>query len=159
MTDRKVFGAAGSKIPLINLIEPQKASYKWLLSEGIKELLAEISPIEDFTGKNFSLFFLDYSLGEPKYTPSLALEKGATEADELLGDVKKKAEVNGTKVKTSLIRSFGSPASEIVSYAEKEKVDLIVMGTKGRGMLKKILLGSTASGVVMNAPCTVMVVR
>ena len=78
MTDRKVFGAAGSKIPLINLIEPQKASYKWLLSEGIKELLAEISPIEDFTGKNFSLFFLDYSLGEPKYTPSLALEKGAT---------------------------------------------------------------------------------
>ena len=97
-----------------------------------------------------------------QYTPAVlgsALEKGTSDADELLGDVKKKAEENGIKVKTSMIRSFGSPASEIVSYAESEKVDLIVMGTKGRGKLKKILLGSTASGVVMNAPCTVMVVR
>jgi nucleotide-binding universal stress UspA family protein len=58
-----------------------------------------------------------------------------------------------------MVRSFGSPSSEIVSYAEKKNVDLIVMGTRGRGKLKKILLGSTASGVVMNAPCTVMVVR
>lgn len=80
MTNRKVFGTIGKGFPLINLIEPQKDSYQWLVSEGIKQLLEEISPIEDFTGKNFSLSFLDYSLGEPKYSPKLALEKGVTYA-------------------------------------------------------------------------------
>jgi len=80
MTNRRVFGTAGSSFPLVNLIEPQTASYKGLLSEGIRQLLSEISPIEDFTGKNFALYFIDYSLGEPKYTPYRALEKGSTYA-------------------------------------------------------------------------------
>lgn len=78
MTDRKVFGTAGIDFPITNLIEPQIASYEWLLSKGIKDLLSEISPIEDFTGKNFSLYFYGYTLGEPKYNPKLALEKGVT---------------------------------------------------------------------------------
>lgn len=96
------------------------------------------------------------------YTPVVLgslLEKGTKDADGLLGDVKKKAEQNEVKIKTRMTSSFGSPASEIVSYSEEENVDLIVMGTKGRGKLKKILLGSTAAGVVLNAPCAVMVVR
>ena len=80
MTDRKVFGTAGRKFPLINLIEPQIASYKWLLKEGISEVLSEVSPIEDFTGKNFALYLLNYSLGEPKYKPEMAMEKGGTYA-------------------------------------------------------------------------------
>src|SRR4030042_6490138 len=78
MTNRKVFGTAGSSFPLTNLIEPQTASYEWLLKEGIRDLLVEISPVEDFTGKNFSLHLLDYSLGESKNLPKLALEKGGT---------------------------------------------------------------------------------
>lgn len=96
------------------------------------------------------------------FTPaviSAALEKGTTEADEWFADVKRLAEESGAKIKTQMVKSLGSPASEIVSYAEKENVDLIVMGTKGRSKLKKILFGSVATGVVMNAPCTVMVVR
>ncbi|MEX0622164.1 MAG: DNA-directed RNA polymerase subunit beta [Candidatus Woykebacteria bacterium] len=78
MAKRKIFGTAGNTFPLINLIEPQKASYKWLLDEGIKELLAEVSPIEDFTGQNFALYFVEHFTGEPKYTPRLAIEKGGT---------------------------------------------------------------------------------
>jgi len=78
MASRKVFGTVGSNFPLVNLIEPQRASYEWLLREGIRDLLAEISPIEDFTGKNFALYLIDYSFGEPKYSPKRALEKGGT---------------------------------------------------------------------------------
>src|SRR4030043_1114009 len=80
MSNRKVFGTAGSNFPIINLIEPQKASYSWLLDEGIKNLLSEVSPIEDFTGKNFSLYFISHSFGKSKYSPRLALEKGGTYA-------------------------------------------------------------------------------
>ncbi|OGY30416.1 MAG: DNA-directed RNA polymerase subunit beta [Candidatus Woykebacteria bacterium RIFCSPHIGHO2_12_FULL_45_10] len=75
---RRIFGTAGYDYPIPNLIEPQIKSYEWLLAEGIKDLLAEVSPIEDFTGKNFALYLLEHSLGEPKYAPEKAIEKGVT---------------------------------------------------------------------------------
>lgn len=96
------------------------------------------------------------------YTPAVldsVLEKGTAEVDSWFADIKRRAQEAGLKVKTEMSRGFGSPSSEIVGYADKENVDLIVTGTRGRGRLKKALLGSTASGVVMNATCTVMVVR
>jgi nucleotide-binding universal stress UspA family protein len=49
----------------------------------------------------------------------------------------------------------GDPAGEIVSLAEKEKVDLIVMGTHGRTGLGRLLMGSVAEAVVRRAPCPV----
>src|SRR3990170_6514880 len=75
---RKVFGTEGHPYPLTNLIDLQTNSYKWLLEEGIKEILDEVSPIEDFTGKTFSLKFLSHAIGEPKYSPEKAIEKGAS---------------------------------------------------------------------------------
>jgi nucleotide-binding universal stress UspA family protein len=97
------------------------------------------------------------------YNPGVldsVLDKGTTEADNWFRDIERRTrEATVTKVKTQTVRSSSSPSSEILSYAEKENVDLIVMGTKGRGQMKKMLLGSSASGVVMNASCTVMVVR
>src|SRR3990167_3480793 len=77
-TTRKVFGTEGHPYPLTNLIDLQNDSYKWLLKEGLREILNEVSPIEDFTGKIFSLAFLEQSIGEPKYSPEKALEKGGT---------------------------------------------------------------------------------
>lgn len=47
----------------------------------------------------------------------------------------------------------------LVEYAEKENMDLIVVGTRGRSGFKRLLIGSVASGVVKYAHCTVMVVR
>lgn len=53
----------------------------------------------------------------------------------------------------------GSKVDAILDYAEKNSVDLIVMGTRGITGIKRILLGSVANAVVTNAPCPVMVVR
>ena len=47
----------------------------------------------------------------------------------------------------------------IVEYTEEHKIDLIVIGTKGLSGIKKMLLGSTASGVVTYAHCPVVVVK
>lgn len=47
----------------------------------------------------------------------------------------------------------------ILSYAEKNNTDLIVMGSHGRSGLKKLVLGSVASGVVTKANCRVMIVK
>ncbi len=54
---------------------------------------------------------------------------------------------------------FGSPVDQIVDYAEKHAIDLIVMGTHGRGGLEKMWLGSVTEKVLRKAQCPVLVVR
>ncbi|MEK7643623.1 MAG: DNA-directed RNA polymerase subunit beta [Patescibacteria group bacterium] len=56
-----------SLAPLPHLAETQLNSYKWFLEHGFRELLDEFNPIEDFTGKELQLEFLDYTLEEPKF--------------------------------------------------------------------------------------------
>lgn len=53
----------------------------------------------------------------------------------------------------------GSPAAEITRYAKDANVDLIVMGTHGRGFVAHAVLGSVAEKVVRTAPCPVLTVR
>ena len=54
---------------------------------------------------------------------------------------------------------IASPVPEILRYAEHESVDLIVMGTHGRGLVAHALIGSVAERVVRRAPCPVLTVR
>ncbi len=58
-----------------------------------------------------------------------------------------------------LMLRTGSPFVEIVRYAKAEEIDLIVMGTHGRGAIAHMLLGSVAERVVRKAPCPVLTVR
>lgn len=53
----------------------------------------------------------------------------------------------------------GSPFYEIVRYAAEQQIDLIVVGTHGRGPLSHMLLGSVTEKVVRKAPCPVLTVR
>ncbi len=54
---------------------------------------------------------------------------------------------------------YGNPVEEIVQYAEKHQIDLLVIGTHGRTGFRRILLGSVAERVVRAAPCPVLTVR
>lgn len=58
----------------------------------------------------------------------------------------------------ALVRS-SSPASAIVDYAVAHNIDVIVMGTHGRGALSHLVMGSVAERVVRLAPCPVLTVR
>ncbi len=53
----------------------------------------------------------------------------------------------------------GGPYVEIVRYAKERDIDLIVMGTHGRGFVAHMLMGSVAEKVVRRAPCPVLTVR
>ena len=63
------------------------------------------------------------------------------------------------KLKTEFIVDPTSIVGAIVDYAERENIDLIVVGSRGLSGFKKLLLGSIASGVVTYAHCPVMVVK
>ncbi|WP_338471325.1 DNA-directed RNA polymerase subunit beta [Niallia sp. XMNu-256] len=74
---RRSYARISEVLELPNLIEIQTSSYQWFLDEGLREMFADISPIEDFTG-NLSLEFIDYSLGEPKYSVAESKERDVT---------------------------------------------------------------------------------
>ena len=64
---RMSYSKINEVLELPDLIEVQKKSYDWFLSEGLREVFDDISPIEDYTG-NLILEFVDHSLfGEPKF--------------------------------------------------------------------------------------------
>ena len=53
----------------------------------------------------------------------------------------------------------GKPSAEIMRFASDNEVDMIVLGTHGKGMLDQALFGSTTERVVRRAPCPVLTVR
>ena len=76
---RKIFSKFGiDQFEAPNLVQVQLDSYKWFLDIGLRELLKDVSPTEDWTGKELELRFLDYKLDEPKYKERIAIEKNIT---------------------------------------------------------------------------------
>lgn len=82
------------------------------------------------------------------------IEKGAGEA---LAQVPSRSWMHGLTVLRQTI--IGSPAERIVEFARSNDVDLICVGTHGRGGLNRFLLGSVAEKVVQHSACKVLVVR
>lgn len=88
-----------------------------------------------------------------------AKEKHALESKQWFDKVSQNAKRNDVQIRTELIDSQMSVDGTIVEYAESHDIDLIILGTKGRSGIKKLLLGSVATGVVKYATCPVMVVK
>ena len=90
------------------------------------------------------------------------IEQAKKEANKWFDIVRKKIEEDTLekqiKIETAIIVSTATVDS-ISDYAEDKNVDLIVVGTKGRSGIKKLLLGSTASGIVTYSSCPVTVVK
>jgi len=64
---RENFSHIPEVLPLPNLIQTQTESFDWFVKTGLRELLDEITPITDFTGKNLELHFRDFYFEEPKF--------------------------------------------------------------------------------------------
>lgn len=75
---RQNWGKEYSFLPKLDLLNVQKSSYEWLLKKGIGEILQEVSPIDDFTEKNWRLEFKGYHLGKPTNSEETSLSKGLT---------------------------------------------------------------------------------
>jgi nucleotide-binding universal stress UspA family protein len=73
--------------------------------------------------------------------------------------IKEKADRSGIRLRSEITMAKRSAVSTMLDYAEEQKIDLIVVGTRGRSGIKKMLLGSVASGLVTYAACPVLVVK
>ena len=81
------------------------------------------------------------------------------EGMKLVNEVVQKAKGEGINARGEVLRTISSTVESIVEVSDKEHVDLIVVGTRGFGGFKKLLLGSVSSGVVSHASCSVLIVR
>jgi len=79
-------------------------------------------------------------------------------AESVLRSAKEKAEKAGAnKVQTAI--GTGDPATSILGFAGRRKVDMIVLGTRGLGKLKGRILGSVSRKVTNNAETSCLIVR
>jgi len=79
-------------------------------------------------------------------------------AESVLRNAKEKAEKAGAdKVQTAI--GTGDPATSILDFARRRKVDMIVVGTRGMGKLKGTILGSVSRKVINNAETSCLIVR
>lgn len=80
---------------------------------------------------------------------------GEVEVTQLLADAVAQA---GPDVPVTVAGTGGDPAEEILRYATRHPIDLIVVGTHGRTGMSRVLLGSVAERVMRGARCPVLVV-
>lgn len=79
--------------------------------------------------------------------------------DNWFTSIKKNARNNDVRIETEVVMEEKSIVSEILDYAEKQNIGLIVIGTKGKTGLRRKLLGSVTQGVLASAHCPVLLVR
>ncbi len=85
------------------------------------------------------------------------LEKVYKHASEQIQEIAEK-QFAGLPVETTVVKPKKAVYQEIINFAEKNNVSLIVMSTHGRTGAKHFLLGSVAERVVRRSPCPVMIV-
>jgi DNA-directed RNA polymerase subunit beta len=108
----KSYGRIAASVPLPALIEVQLDSFRWVKEEGLRELFAEISPIESYNGTlrlhfpsskpESAQFNLGYRFGPPPYSQEECLERDVTYAAPLYVDVALENRETGEIMKTDI---------------------------------------------------------
>jgi len=107
---------------------------------------------------------LAQALGSKLLVTNVTAPDEPSRRDEAVGPSRKKlAEAEALLaergLEAELVAAVGAPADEIVQLAADRGVDLIVIGTRRKGLLERLVEGSVAQGVLRRARCDVMVVH
>ncbi len=99
----------------------------------------------------------------PSYATPKTLEvlrkELSSKANDIISKVNAAAEASGAGMKGKVVETNRSVVMAIVEFAEQEKADMIILGTRGTSGIPKLMLGSVAAGVVSFARCPVLAVR
>jgi len=85
------------------------------------------------------------------------LENYKKENQDILSKCLEIARKKGVTINTILLQ--GNPASIILDFSKKEKYDIVIMGSRGMGKFKELILGSVSSKIVHHSPCAVLLIR
>jgi len=85
------------------------------------------------------------------------LEAYKKENQDILSKCSEIARKKGVTINTILLQ--GNPASIILDFSKKEKYDIVIMGSRGVGKFKELILGSVSSKIVHHSSCEVLLIR
>lgn len=85
------------------------------------------------------------------------LEAYKKENQEILSKCSDIPHQKGITIKTVLLQ--GNPAPVILDYIKNENFDLVIMGSRGMGKFKELILGSVSNKIMHHSPCAVMIIR
>ncbi len=128
--ERENWGKTYSILPHLDLLSVQKKSYKWFTETAIGDTLKEISPIDDFTEKNWQLSLDSYRIGKPSISPEGALSKGLTFDSPLYVKTTLTNKKTGKQIKTEVflgdIPQMTTRGTFIVNGIERAVVNQLV---------------------------------
>jgi len=87
----------------------------------------------------------------------MAIEASRDRGKEILKSAEEKVKSEMIEVETEL--TAGTAVEAIVEKSKEGKFDMIVMGARGLGTMRKLLIGSVSEGVIKSAPCPVLIVK
>lgn len=146
----KVLVPIDGSVPSFNAA---KYAINFAITYNTETILLAVVPSQIKHGDSSGIF----GMVSPSYYEHYKKEAGKW-FNQMIDDAKNQGyDIN--KIATDVITTPMSIVGAIVNYAEKENVDIIILGNSGRTGLKRMLLGSTASGVVTYAHCHVLVIR
>ncbi|MCR9119123.1 MAG: universal stress protein [bacterium] len=121
----------------------QALEYAALLAESVDAKLHVIHVVDDLT-------LIAQTTDESFREKTIAEMQTKLAAEAKLGDA---------KIEATFVTTCGSPPLEIVKYADENDINLIVVGSQGRGAISKMLLGSCTDKVLRLAKVPVLTVR
>ncbi len=127
---RQNWGKTYAVLPELDLLAVQKTSYELFQQKGIEEIIQEVTPVEDFTGKNWSLTFHEHKIGKATIDPETALIKGLTFNSPLTVTVtltnKKTGETHNAEVFLGDIPQMTERGTFIINGIERAVVSQLV---------------------------------
>jgi DNA-directed RNA polymerase subunit beta len=128
--ERKRYSRIPEVLPIPDLIELQRDSFRWFIDQGLRELFDEISPIQDFTGKVMELHFKNYEFGEPKYSELECRTRDLTFSKPLYVEVelriKETGEIQSQRVYMGDFPTMTDQGTFIINGAERVVVSQLV---------------------------------
>ena len=128
--ERKRYSRIPEVLPIPDLIELQRDSFRWFIDHGLRELFDEISPIADFTGKVMELHFKAYEFGEPKYSELECRTRDLTYSKPLYVNVelriKETGEIQEQRVYMGDFQTMTDQGTFIINGAERVVVSQLV---------------------------------
>lgn len=126
-------------------------------SESAQRALEQTADLAASNGATVSVISVAEPLPQFGRAAPMMLPEEDEERRHELDDAKATLAAKG--IEAAVVERKGDAATMIVDEAERESVDMIVMGTRGLNTTRRWLMGSVSSRVVQHAPCNVLVVR
>ena len=136
--------------------------------ESIKAVEFAISMAKIYRAELIAVHVLTSDIGyiysspgveSPPLTVKEIILLAGDEAKKWFDEIKEKANKKGIQLKAEYIVAKKSLLNTILEYVEEHNINLVVVGTRGRSGIKKMLLGSIASGLITYSSCPVLVIK